>query len=219
MAAATAQSTVGNNATPNPAIGTVYPTWFGRALIAGPNVLTITRMAISPPLWLCIIAGGWGWALGLYLLGLVTDFMDGTFARTFRSGSPFGRAMDSAADKMLVFAAMAALVSTSYLPMWVLVLFALREFAVFGLRSIDMSAGPRIARIDDRWGRARFIVLHIGVLMMLAYPLPTSTSMLKVGMAVVVVAQLVALVALVYYVKRDWRSILASMNEVPEVVS
>src|ERR1700678_541154 len=111
------------------------------------NALTLGRFMCVP----VVFAAGWhrAWALCLaaYAIGLLSDFLDGRLARATHTTTPFGRAMDSAADKAMVAAAMLALTSTGRLPVWLVFLFIAREFAVFGLRAIRPRNGATVAEI------------------------------------------------------------------------
>jgi len=193
-------------------IGVVHSTWLGRALIAGPNLLTLARAGLAPLVFVAAVAGWAWWALSLYMLGLVTDFFDGIMARTFASGSPFGRAMDSTADKMLVSAGLLALVHVGRIPTWLLLAFVLREFATFGLRAVRPIDGSIIADINDALGRLRFFVLHVGMAMLL-WPVPPGRERLwTIGLWTVVAAIAIAWTAFAFYLHRDRWKILASMR-------
>lgn len=193
-------------------IGAVQSTWFGRFLMVGPNSLTLARAALAPLVFVFAVAEWAWWSVAVYAVGLLTDFLDGTMARTFASGTPFGRAMDSAADKILVFAGLLALERLDSVPSWLLLTFVLREFLTFGLRAVHMPDGSELAKISDVWGRLRFVILHIGLVMML---LPSSVAPAWFGWTgkwIVITAVTVAWLAFVFYCKRDLEQIRASMK-------
>ena len=60
------------------------------------NLLTGFRMVCSIGMLLCPVFSGWFYAL--YLLGGLTDMIDGTIARKTGSVSEFGAKLDTAAD-------------------------------------------------------------------------------------------------------------------------
>jgi len=153
----------------------------------------------------------WSLAVAVYVLGLITDALDGRIARATQSTTSFGRAMDSAADKALVVGAMLALVMRSKLSVWLVFLFVLREFAVFGLRAIRTVDGTTVAEISDRLGRVRFFVLHVGLVALLA---PISGPWHMVGTAAVITSTVLAYTSVAYYVNRDRVSLYATMRRV-----
>jgi CDP-diacylglycerol--glycerol-3-phosphate 3-phosphatidyltransferase len=119
-----------------------------------PNSLTLLRIFIVPVLvavlltplsehWLGVprhIAG-----LVLFLAASFTDFLDGHLARSRNQVSTLGKLLDPLADKLLIAAALIALVENRLAPAWATVIIIGREFAVTGLRSIAASEGVVIA--------------------------------------------------------------------------
>ena len=84
-------------------------------------------------------------ALAVYVLGSISDFVDGYVARKYNMITDFGKFMDPLADKMLVITAMLMFVAQGRMPAWVLALVITREFAVSGLRLIAVEGGRVIA--------------------------------------------------------------------------
>ena len=80
-------------------------------------------------------------AAGVFVLASFTDALDGWLARRNRSESTFGKLMDPLADKLLVTAALVALVSLDRLEAWVAMVIIAREFAVTGLRGVAAEQG------------------------------------------------------------------------------
>ena len=76
---------------------------------AVPNLLTIFRFFLVYPIVLCILESQFIWAIILYILAALTDFLDGLIARKFNLISNFGRIADPIADKTLIIGALLAL--------------------------------------------------------------------------------------------------------------
>ena len=112
------------------------------------NKLTMLRVVLIPVylvLWYVDMETSAYWALGVFVLASVTDFLDGYVARHYNQVTTFGKFMDPLADKILVITAMIWFVSTGILPVWALVIVVAREFAVSGLRLIAVDNGRVIA--------------------------------------------------------------------------
>ena len=119
-----------------------------------PNYLTLARIFIVPLLVVVLLTpivedwfGVTRYALGivLFLAAAITDFFDGLFARRRNQVSKLGILLDPVADKLLVSAALIALVEKHFAPAWAVVIILGREFAVTGLRSIAAADGLLIS--------------------------------------------------------------------------
>ena len=112
------------------------------------NKLTIMRIALIPVFLVVLyldFAGARWWALGIFIVACLTDFVDGYIARHYNQITNFGKFMDPLADKMLVTAAMLWFVEIGQMPAWALLIVLVREFAVSGLRMIASDKGRVIA--------------------------------------------------------------------------
>jgi phosphatidylglycerophosphate synthase len=63
-----------------------------------PNLLSGTRIALMPGVFMSALLGSRPWFVGLVAVSLLTDALDGFFARRWNAYSEFGRKLDSAAD-------------------------------------------------------------------------------------------------------------------------
>ena len=102
-----------------------------------PNVLTVVRILLVPVLVVALLAkttGGDVLAAIVFAVASLTDALDGKLARSRNSVTTFGKLMDPLADKLLIIAALVALVSRGRLAAWVAMVIIAREFAVTVLR-------------------------------------------------------------------------------------
>lgn len=115
-----------------------------------PNYLTLIRIFIVPLLvvvMLTPVVEDWfgvtryAFAIALFVAAAVTDFFDGHLARKRNQVSKLGILLDPVADKLLISAALIALVEKNLAPAWAVVIILGREFAVTGLRSIAAADG------------------------------------------------------------------------------
>lgn len=101
-----------------------------------PNVLTVIRILLVPVLVVALLeqTDGGLLAAAVFAIASLTDAIDGYLARSRNWVTTFGKLMDPIADKLLIVAALIALVSLARLDAWVAMVIIAREFAVTVLR-------------------------------------------------------------------------------------
>ena len=102
-----------------------------------PNALTVVRILLVPVLVVALLektGDGDLLAAIVFAVASMTDAIDGYLARSRNWVTTFGKLMDPIADKLLIIAALVALVSLSRLQAWVAMVIIAREFAVTVLR-------------------------------------------------------------------------------------
>jgi CDP-diacylglycerol--glycerol-3-phosphate 3-phosphatidyltransferase len=139
-----------------------------------PNVLTLLRILLVPVLVVALLDGtsnGDLLAAIVFALASVTDAMDGYLARRSNSITTFGKLMDPIADKLLIIAALVALVSQGRIPGWVAMVIIARELTVTVTRMQATQHGVVIAA--NWWGKAKTIVQVAAIFCVIAFGDPT----------------------------------------------
>ena len=77
----------------------------------------------------------------VFALLAATDGVDGYLARSRNEVTTFGKFLDPLADKLLVTAALLALVEMHVLPAWIALVIISREFIVSGPRMVAVGRG------------------------------------------------------------------------------
>jgi CDP-diacylglycerol--glycerol-3-phosphate 3-phosphatidyltransferase len=129
--------------------------------------------------------GGATIAAVVFAIAALTDGLDGYIARSQQSVTTFGKVMDPVADKLMVAAALIALVSLDRLAAWVAMVIIAREFAVSGLR---IAAGQQGVVIPaSGLGKLKTIVQVAAVLALIAAADPDDAWVLGLVYAMVFV--------------------------------
>jgi CDP-diacylglycerol--glycerol-3-phosphate 3-phosphatidyltransferase len=113
-----------------------------------PNVLTVLRILAVPVIVVALLdetPNGDALAAAVFALAAITDGLDGYIARRRQQITTFGKLMDPLADKLLIVAALIALVSLDRVAAWIAMVIIARELAVTGLRSLAAEQGVVIA--------------------------------------------------------------------------
>ncbi|MDX2116236.1 MAG: CDP-alcohol phosphatidyltransferase family protein [Planctomycetota bacterium] len=156
-------------------------------LAALPNALTVSRLVLAALFFLSLELArrpihDEAWLLsaaGLFVLGAVTDALDGYLARRWNVITVFGRVMDPVADKVLVIGAFIYLAGPAFLTTvearsgqvrpvqatavdaWMVVVILARELIVTSLRSVLESRG---IDFSASWtGKAKMIAQAVAV--------------------------------------------------------
>ncbi len=141
-----------------------------------PNKITLTRIILIPFImffYLFPLPHGRLIALVLFIIGILTDFLDGKIARKYNMVSTLGVFLDSIADKMLVLSCMLLVVAdgTIISPLGVvaLAIILIRELSVSALRQLGAEKGVVISA--DMLGKykATFQFFAIAQFMLLSY--------------------------------------------------
>jgi CDP-diacylglycerol--glycerol-3-phosphate 3-phosphatidyltransferase len=122
-----------------------------------PNVLTVIRILLVPVLVVALLektGDGDLLAAIVFAVASFTDAIDGWLARSRNWVTTFGKLMDPIADKMLIVAALIALVSLGRLEAWVAMVIIAREFAVTVLR-VGMGAGQGVVISASVFGKIK----------------------------------------------------------------
>lgn len=148
-----------------------------------PNKLTIFRVILIVPFVILLLGGhhNWNWfqlifggiteyvdfiALAIFIIASLTDLVDGKLARKYNLVTNFGKFMDPLADKLLVCAALIALIELGRIPSWVVIVIISREFIISGFRLIASDNGVVIAA--SYWGKFKTTFQMIMVCLMIA---------------------------------------------------
>jgi CDP-diacylglycerol--glycerol-3-phosphate 3-phosphatidyltransferase len=180
-----------------------------------PNLLTILRIFFVPLLVAVMVQEhlrlDWNGieihhellALGIFLAAAATDLLDGYLARRWRQVTTVGTLLDPIADKLLISAALIALVQVKVVPAWMVILIVGREFAISGLRSIAAAEGYTIRASE--LGKTKMVSQVIAItLLLLSMHLPFLTSWAMLWMWCVLVF---TLLSAAMYFRKFWRKV------------
>ncbi|NDC37952.1 MAG: CDP-diacylglycerol--glycerol-3-phosphate 3-phosphatidyltransferase [Proteobacteria bacterium] len=116
-----------------------------------PNYLTLFRLGLVPIFVLLMVEPSEGmvlFAIAVFIIAAITDYVDGIIARSFGATSDFGKLLDPLVDKVLVMAALVMLATqrsdvdgAPWVPGWMVVLVLAREIWVTGLRAVAATQG------------------------------------------------------------------------------
>ncbi|MFH0726235.1 MAG: CDP-alcohol phosphatidyltransferase family protein [Pseudomonadota bacterium] len=113
-----------------------------------PNMLTVSRILMTPLLVILLLKQLFGPALGVFVLAGITDALDGLIARYCNQRTELGAYLDPIADKLLLTASFISLGVLNLIPGWVVVIVITRDvlillgIAIYSLTGITLRIAP-----------------------------------------------------------------------------
>ncbi len=155
------------------------------------NVVTLLRIFLVPVFFVVLIAPWPTWLLlmpeleywkpliaaVIFVILAATDGVDGFLARRRGEVTTFGQFIDPLADKMLVAAALLALVELGTLPSWPALLILAREFIVSGIRMLAATEGIVISA--SWYGKVKTVAQIVAITLFLVKDIVLSPITLK----------------------------------------
>jgi CDP-diacylglycerol--glycerol-3-phosphate 3-phosphatidyltransferase len=194
-----------------------------RELLTAANIVTTIRIILIPVFVFLLLAPWPGWApdpsfaqmikpwiaAGMFALLALTDGLDGYLARSRNEVTNLGKFLDPLADKILVTAALLALIELGKLPAWIALIIIGRDFLVSGLRMvasaehrvIAASSLGKVKTVFQIIAMILFIVKDSSLLWELGRQVAISFNLLS--WAVMLVALVLTLLSMVDYF---WKS-------------
>lgn len=178
-----------------------------------PNILTMARIFCTPIIvlmFLLPIPNGVGVyvALGIYILGCLTDLLDGKIARKYNMITDFGKFMDQIADKFITTTSMILVlfsgITYNWLAVVMLLIVVLRDILISGIRMV--AANNNYVIPADIFGKVKSLFLDVAnVILILYIALRASVSSNFVeyvryfGLALMIVGVVLSIVSCVNY--------------------
>ena len=153
------------------------------------NSVTLARMVLIPVFLLVMLADWPRWftapgmlyaarpwiAAAVFAVLAATDGVDGYLARSRNEVTTFGKFLDPLADKLLVTAALLALIDMKVLPAWIAFVIIAREFIVSGLRMVASAEGTVIAA--SWYGKIKTVLQIAAILLFIVKDSTTFASL------------------------------------------
>ena len=141
-----------------------------------PNWVTFSRLLALPVLLYYLqnptAANRW-LSLAVFLVAAMTDWLDGYLARKLNAVTELGKFLDPLVDKLLVLAALLALIELKQIPAWGVFLILARELTIAGWRVTPSLTGSAAIKGANVWGKLKTVSQIIAIALLIA-PLPTS---------------------------------------------
>lgn len=188
-----------------------------------PNIITLSRVFLTPLMilfFLLPLDNGIGYfvAFGIYVVGSLTDAVDGHIARKYNLVSNIGKMLDSIADKFIQTSAIIlVLAGTNIMDQWVavtvLLILILRDVYINAVRQICLTNNVVLAA--DFLGKLKSIFIDVATSVLMFYialrEVVTSNIVdiiLIAGLSILVVGVCLSVISCINYSIKNWAGII-----------
>lgn len=126
-----------------------------------PNTLTIIRFFLIPAILYFIFTEQYIAAFIMLTVSGLTDVLDGIIARKFNCITNFGKLIDPLADKTTQISILAALTFKGIIPLWMLIVVFVKEFAM--IAGASFLYGKELV-VSSRWfGKLATVLFYLAI--------------------------------------------------------
>lgn len=126
-----------------------------------PNTLTIIRFLLIPSIVYFILTGQYIAAFIMLTISGLTDVLDGIIARKFNCITTFGKLIDPLADKTTQISILATLTFKGIIPLWMLLVVFLKEFAM--IAGASFLYGKELVVSSKWYGKMATVLFYIAI--------------------------------------------------------
>ncbi|MCX7179131.1 MAG: CDP-diacylglycerol--glycerol-3-phosphate 3-phosphatidyltransferase [Proteobacteria bacterium] len=180
-----------------------------------PNLLTWARILLIPlfvgvfyarPSWLSLQEQNLA-ATVIFIIAAITDWFDGWLARKLGQTSAFGAFLDPVADKLMVAAALLILVQMERADAIIAFIIIGREMAISALREWMAKIGAARNIAVSFIGKVKTTAQMVAIPLLLFNDKLLGVSMLWLGSWLLLIAALLTLWSMAYYLRKAWPEI------------
>ncbi|WP_100404421.1 CDP-diacylglycerol--glycerol-3-phosphate 3-phosphatidyltransferase [Bacillus solitudinis] len=147
-------------------------------------------------------------ATGIFIFASATDWLDGYYARKLNLVTNFGKFLDPLADKLLITAALIALVELQIIAAWMAIIIISREFAVTGIRLVAAADGEVIAA--SQLGKLKTVSQIVAISACMLHNIPFAFVSLPFDMLAIWIATILTLISGIDYFLKNQHILLKS---------
>lgn len=131
-----------------------------------PNALTIARFILIPFIIISLVQNNYILTFILLTISGLTDVLDGFIARKFDLITNFGKLVDPLADKSTQIAILTTLALKEIIPIWMIVILFLKEFAM--IAGASFLYGKELVVSSKWYGKLATVLFYIAIVSSLA---------------------------------------------------
>ncbi|MDE0481052.1 MAG: CDP-alcohol phosphatidyltransferase family protein [Candidatus Poribacteria bacterium] len=185
----------------------------GRDFLYISNLISTFRLLIAPLIFWVIYKGNYKLAVVIGGVAIVSDLLDGFFARVLNQHSELGYILDPVADKVAIGAGIFALVlSHSTFPIWAFAAVIFRDVAIV-LGNVYLAYKAKMITRSNWWGKCTSFTLSIAVILYLIHAIQEDLFPEWVAFTILCVALLFVVISAVSYARHMLRVLKTEVTD------
>ena len=166
------------------------------------NLISLLRACSAIPIIYSMAYPDWNWITGIIvLIAILSDALDGYFARRADSVTHFGKWLDPAADFIVIISVLVYLVGVRSFPVWFFYFYLFRHILIAGFAIYCMNYGYMILHANW-WGKWATGITTLGVFLHIF----EFTALPWLKMTSIYTATVLLLISMVQYLKQFFES-------------
>lgn len=129
----------------------------------------------------------------LFIIAVITDFVDGYIAKKYLMVTNFGRIMDTVADEVLIKSVLIILTAQGFIHPVIPVIIVMHDVFVKGIKMVVGNEGETVSAKISR--KCKSICLMVGITLTLFYNIPFEFVNLKIADFMLMVASILAIIS------------------------
>ena len=167
------------------------------------NFISLFRAFLAIPIIYSMVYPSWNWLTGiLILIAILSDALDGYFARRAKAVTHFGKWLDPAADFIVIISILVYLVGINKFPLWFFIFYLSRHIIIAGFAIYCINYGFMILHANW-WGKWATGISTLGIFLHIF----DFSSLPWLKMTSIYVATLLLLISMVQYLNQFIKSI------------
>ena len=167
------------------------------------NFISLFRAFLAIPIIYSMVYPSWNWLTGiLILIAILSDALDGYFARRAKAVTHFGKWLDPAADFIVIISILVYLVGINKFPLWFFIFYLSRHIIIAGFAIYCINYGFMILHANW-WGKWATGISTLGIFLHIF----DFSSLPWLKMTSIYVATILLLISMIQYLNQFIMSI------------
>jgi CDP-diacylglycerol--glycerol-3-phosphate 3-phosphatidyltransferase len=185
----------------------------GRDFLYISNLISTFRLLIVPVLFWLIYQKSYALAIVVGGIAVVSDLLDGFFARVLNQHSELGYILDPIADKVAIGAGIFALVlSSTTFPVWAFAAVVFRDVAIV-LGNVYLAYKAKMITRSNWWGKCTSFSLSIAVILYLIRPIQPELFPMWLDFFTLCIALVFVVISAVSYARHMFRVLKTEVTD------